>query len=319
MLISKLALCLTGALTFTFPVRAVNTEPTHVEIDPIKVQLGPKGQMKTIAMDSKGNLLAGVMWYANGNQKKYGIKKISPQGKLLQTWVLKGDFLPKMIHGCDDGMVYVGGHGYLAMFDENGNEKKRIDLDKVLDYKAITAGLYVTDKYVFAAYGSGNSMRAVEEFHRFNRDLTGSKKIIERQYGCCAHIDMEVVGDKLLIAENSRHRMNVFDLEGNKLGTWGKRDRTNIEGFTACCNPCNTDIAGDGSIFTVESGVGRVKRFTPDGKYLGLVGYIDTTKFDRGSKLAAQSCYIPSEVSADGKRVYVMDVRQHFIRVLEQK
>ena len=144
------------------------------------------------------------------------------------------------------------------------------------------------------------------------------KKIVERQYGCCNHIDMEVIGDKLMIAENSRHRVNLFDFDGKQVGTWGKRDRTGIEGFAACCNPCNTDIGKDGMIYTFESGVGRVKRFSPDGDYLGLVGYVDTTKFDKGSKLAAQSCYIPSEVSPDGRRIYVLDIRQHFIRVLEQ-
>jgi hypothetical protein len=72
-------------------------------------------------------------------------------------------------------------------------------------------------------------------------------------------------------------------------------------------------------LYTAESGIGRVKRYTADGKYLGMVGYVDTTKFDGGSRLAAQSCYIPVEVADDGKRVYVMDVRAQIIRVLEQK
>ena len=123
---------------------------------------------------------------------------------------------------------------------------------------------------------------------------------------------------KLLVAENSRHRVNVFDIEGAKAGTWGSRDRSGIEGFAACCNPCNLDVDAAGTVYTFESGIGRVKRYSATGEYLGLVGYVDTTKFDKGSKLAAQSCYIPSEVSPDGKRIYVMDVRQHFIRVLER-
>lgn len=305
---------------FVHSASSADLKGTHLEVDPIRIQLGSGGELITLAMDRDGNLLAGVMWYANGNKndKRYGVKKLSPTGALLQTWVLKGQFKPKMIHGCDDGTVFVGGYGFLASFDAKGKELARIDVDVKLGYKAITAGLYANEKYVFVAYGEGRSLRATEEIYRFNRDLSGMIKIIDRQYGCCGHIDLEVVAGRLIVAENSRHRVNVFDYNGKKLSSWGSRDRTGIEGFAACCNPCNTDIAKDGTIYTFESGVGRVKRYSSTGKYLGFVGFVDTTKFDRGSRVAAQSCYIPGEVSPDGRRIYVMDVRQHFIRVLEQ-
>jgi hypothetical protein len=49
-----------------------------------------------------------------------------------------------------------------------------------------------------------------------------------------------------------------------------------------------------------------------------LIGYVDTTKFDNGSKVAATSCYIPVEVAPDGNRIYVMDVRTKTIRVLQR-
>ena len=61
-----------------------------------------------------------------------------------------------------------------------------------------------------------------------------------------------------------------------------------------------------------------MKKYKPDGTFLGLVGFVDTTVFDQGSRLASQSCYIPVEVNKDGSRIYVMDVRTHFVRVLEK-
>jgi hypothetical protein len=159
---------------------AAEGEATHREVSPIKITLGPGGEMTTIAMDRSGNILAGVTWYANGkkDQKRYGIKKISPAGKVLQTWPLAAEFKAKMIHGCDDGRVYVAGHGFLGIFDENGRELERLDVDEKLDYKAAAAGLYVSKDYVFVAYGSGRSLRATEEIYRFNLDLTGMKKEI---------------------------------------------------------------------------------------------------------------------------------------------
>lgn len=224
-----------------------------------------------------------------------------------------------MIHGCDDGLVYVAGGGKLAAFNAEGKLLNTIDTDAVCGKQAVAAGIYVTQTHVFLALGFGNSTRATEDVYRFKRDLTEPKMIIERLYGCCSHIDIEVTAKEIIIGENSRHRVNRYDLDGKQIGTWGQRDRVNLEGFTACCNPCNTDIGPDGVYYAAESGVGRVKKYTADGKFLGLVGYVDTTKFDGGSALAAQSCYIPIEVNADASRIFVMDVRTHFIRVLEKK
>ena len=177
---------------------------------------------------------------------------------------------PKMIHACEDGTVYVAGHGKIASYDREGKRLAMADFDKISDSKSLAAGLFVSDKHVFLAVGTGNSMRATEDIWRFNRDLTGAKKIIEQQYGCCSHIDMQVMNGELLIAENSRHRVNRFDLDGNRIGRWGKRDRTGIEGFAACCNPVNIDIGPGNVLYTAESGVGRIKTYTPAVSYTHL-------------------------------------------------
>jgi hypothetical protein len=329
-------------------------EPTHVEVAPIKFDIGgDDGRLKTIAMDSAGNLLVGVSFLpagaragavveaprprgdvrANTNARgglnpalsppdgghTFALKVISPEGRVLATWPMRDGLEPKMIHGCDDGAVYVAGGGKLAAFGADGTLIKMIDTDAVSGQRAVAAGLYVTATQVFLALGFGNSMRATEDVWRFDRQLGAPQKIIDRLFGCCSHIDLEVQGGEILIGENSRHRVNRYDLDGTQLGTWGRRDRTSLEGFTACCNPCNSDMGPGGVYFAAESGVGRVKKYATDGKFLGLVGYVDTTKFDGGSALAAQSCYIPIEVNRDASRIYVMDVRAHIIRVLAAK
>ena len=252
-------------------------------------------------------------------QHFYAIKVISPTGKILRTWPMKNGLVPKMIHGCADGTIYVAGGGKLAELHKEGQVLKQISTDEVYGQKVIASGLYANGKYVFIAFGTGFSLRATEDFYRFDRDLSNPKKIIEQLYGCCAHIDLEVKDEEILVAENSRHRVKVFDFDGNFKRQWGRRDRVNIEGFTACCNPVNMDIGPKGVFYTAESGVGRVKKYSSKGKYLGLVGYVDTTKFDKGSRLAAQSCYIPIEVNEDASRIYIMDVRNHIIRVLAKK
>lgn len=255
--------------------------------------------------------------FGNSSGKSdYGIQLVSPGGEVLSTWPMRGGLHAEAIQGCEDGTVYVAGNGKLAQFDADGRLLNMVDTDEVYGGEPNTSGLCVSDQYVFVAFGMGNSLRATEDVYRFSRELAEPKKIIEEQYGCCTHLDLEVHGSELFVAENSRHRVKRFDFEGNELGRWGRRDRRNIEGFAACCNPCNTDIGPKGVIYTAESGVGRVKRFSPQGEFLDFVGYVDTTEFDGGSRLAAQSCYIPIEVNLDASRIYIMDVRAHIIRVL---
>jgi hypothetical protein len=221
----------------------------------------------------------------------------------------------------DDGSIFLGGEHRIARVDSSGKMTHNIkiaDLIPNLASDSHASGMTTSKEYVFVAIGSGRSMRATEDIVRMKHDLSEPKIIINQQFGCCSHIDLDIDGETLLVAENSRHRVNRFSFDGELQGRWGQRDRTGIEGFAACCNPVNFDMAGD-ILVTAESGIGRVKSFNPDGTFRQLIGYVDTTKFDQGSRLASMSCYIPVEVAPDGKRIYVMDVRTRVIRVLEQK
>jgi hypothetical protein len=323
------------------------TDPTHREVDPIKIDLSNNGKLETMAMDRSGTLLLGVSWSSNMGSKsapptrpsregprgrgdnnhanddgarEYAVRLVSSEGTNLTTWKTDG-VKPSMIHACDDGEVYIAGSGQLLRLASDGKVISKIRFDDLLEGEYGTAhasGVTANDQYFFIAFGQGFSMRATEDIVRLNRDLTSPKLLIKQQFGCCSHIDLDVKNDVLYVAENSRHRVNRYSLDGEKIDTWGRRDRTSIEGFAACCNPVNFDWGPTGELFTAESGIGRVKRYSPDGKYLGLVGYVDTTKFDNGSQLAAMSCYIPVEVAKDGKRVFVMDVRANFVRVLDR-
>ncbi len=251
----------------------------------------------------------------------YAIKVISPEGRVIKTWPLRKT-AAMIVTPLDDSTVFIGGKGKLAILNRKGKITKQLDVKTVLDgkyAKAAVSGLAASKDYFFVAFGNGFSLRASEDIVRFNRDFTEAKIIIEQQHGCCAHLDIDVQDEMLLVAENSRFRVNRFDFEGEQIDSWGQRDRTSVEGFAACCNPVNFDFGPQGVLYTAESGIGRVKCFSSDGTFLGLTGYVDTTEYHKGSRLASMSCYIPIEVSQDGKRIYVMDIRANIIRVLVQK
>jgi len=322
-----------GLIVFVAASGAVAAEPpggatdretaTHREVAPIRPTLGPAGKLETIAMDRHGRLLAGVSWMpepADGRPRQYAIQVLSPAGDLLATWSLPDGVEARMLHAAEDGEVYAGGDRRLARLNAVGELVQQLAFDQLLDGRyanAHSSGLTANGQYLFLAVGHGHSLKATEDVVRLNRDLTEPVLLAESQYGCCSHIDLECRSGELLIAENSRHRVNRLTFDGELIKRWGKRDRVGLEGFAACCNPVNFDLGPDGVLYTAESGLGRVKKYTPQGEFLGLVGYVDTTEYDGGSRLASISCYIPIEVSADGRQLYVMDVRQNLIRVLE--
>ncbi len=312
-------------------------QPTHHEVGPITLQIGNQGRLETMAMNPAGELLAAVTWLekkpdADGDppgtsdpsywdywSERRQIQVLNGLGEKLRSFEIEG-VVPLQICPAEDGDIYLGGEYVIAKIDQQGQLIKKVKIvDVIPDVTADThvSGLAVSDEYLFVAIGSGRSLRATEDIVRMSRDLTDPVMIIERQFGCCSHIDMDIDGDVLLVAENSRHRVNRFDFDGELLSQWGKRDRTGIEGFAACCNPVNFDMIGD-RLITAESGIGRVKEFSPDGQFKQLIGYVDTTKFDKGSRVAAASCYIPVEVGLDDQRIYVMDVRANSIRVLQR-
>ena len=300
-------------------------ETTHTEGAPLKFDLGESGKIETIAMNLQGELLVGITTdpTRRGQSSTTGhvLLTLRGDGAIKETWEL-GDLTPSSIFVDENGQTLVSGSGRLCEFDKSGTEVRTLLLSDVLNGTYATAhpsGLVADSGQIFLAFGVGNSTRATEDIVRVNRDFTNPVVILEKQFGCCSHIDLDLHDGELLIAENSRHRMNRFTRDGDLIARWGRRDRNSLEGFAACCNPVNFDFGSDGVLYTAESGVGRVKRYTAQGEFLGLVGMVDTTQYDKGSRLASQSCYIPVEVSPDGKRIYVMDVRANIVRVLVEK
>ena len=286
------------------------------------------GRLSTLRLDGDGNLLA-------CDAAKKHIRVISPAGKTLATWPLK--LAPDAMWRCADGTIYVAGSGKIAKLNKDGKVLKTVDLPSV-DAKATTkpargrgrgrrgrskppkpSGITVMKNDVFVAIGVSWSLRSRSTIVRLTRDLTAPKIIARDLRGCCQRLDMTAKDGVLYVAENARHRVVKYDRDGKVLGKWGRRERTEITGFGSCCNPMNLCFGPDGMLYTAESGLGRIKVYSPDGKFLSLVGYVGVARFQRAGQLAASCSNIAIAVSADGARVYVQDVKNNLIRVLEVK
>ncbi|QDV19180.1 SMP-30/Gluconolaconase/LRE-like region [Gimesia panareensis] len=145
---------------------------------------------------------------------------------------------------------------------------------------------------------------------RMDKDFGNPSVVVTGLRGCCGQMDVQCCEDGIFVAENSRHRVNHYDRTGKLLKHWGKRDRNGVEGFGSCCNPMNVAVGKEGEVYTAESNLGYIKRYSTDGKYLGFVGKV---------KLVPGCKNVSIMVSPDGDRVYMMDLTRNHIIVMARK
>jgi len=129
-------------------------------------------------------------------------------------------------------------------------------------------------------------------------DLKDPKKVLDGLGGCCGQCDVHVHDGKLFVADNTKHRVSVFDDHGKAVTHFGKTARGGSgDGFGGCCNPMNLCFGPGGEILTAES-EGIVKLFTPDGKFERVVA---TAVLEGGCK------HVPLSVTANGKYLFFLD------------
>lgn len=174
-----------------------------------------------------------------------------------------------------------------------------------IQYKQQASSISATDDEVFlathAAVGYGFDV------WKMDADFADGETIITGLSGCCGQMDVKAGEDGLFVAENSKHRVCRYDRDGKMIGNWGHGARTGIEGFGSCCNPMNVAFGPEGVVYTAEDNTGRIKRYSPDGKLLGLVGSVELVP-------GCKNCSIA--VSSDGTHVYMLDItRGHIVRM----
>ena len=301
------------------PAANAAAEPaSHQEIEPLEIEFE---RLTALVLQTDGNLLA-----CDAGAKQ--IKAINPAGKLVTT--VKLPFAPEAIDTAADGTIYCGGQGRLVMLDKEGKLLRAVEIPKkesspdaekkpAKSRPRRVSGIAVSDTDVFVAYGSSGSLRSRSQLFRFNLDLNNPKLLAEGLRGCCQRCDIVTAGGHVYVAENAAYRVVRYDRQGKVLDKWGGKNRKGLEGFGACCNPMNLCFDGAGVLYTSESGLGRVKRYSTDGKFLGLVGHVGVNRFESRGRLAAACSNMAIAVTPDAERVYVMDYKNNRIRVLQRK
>ena len=191
--------------------------------------------------------------------------------------------------------------------DELSEEQIDELVESALQYKMAVASISATGDSVFIACRAPAGY--AYDVWKLAPDLSEGECIVSGLSGCCGQMDVQACDTGVYVAENSRHRVCRYDEAGALVGSWGKSARTGVEGFGSCCNPMNLAFGPDGVVYTAEDTTGRIKRYSPDGQLLSVVGSADVVP---GCKKVAIG------VSDGGDRVYMLDVTRNHIAVLDR-
>jgi hypothetical protein len=180
--------------------------------------------------------------------------------------------------------------------------KEKSDEDLVNEFKQSLA----SKNTIHALTMAGNSLvyttRQVRGYGyavwKLNADLAEPVKILQGLGGCCGQCDVQCLGDKLYVADNTKHRVTVYDLNGKKLEQYGKKGRDGDgENFGGCCNPMNVSFTSTGQILTAES-EGYIKCFSATGEFEALLGR---------SLLEAGCKHVALNITKDSKYIVFLD------------
>ncbi len=196
--------------------------------------------------------------------------------------------------------------------DSKGKKLNEKDIERQVaamsKRKLKVSSLSANEKEIFIACSASTGYGY--EVWRTNKNFDDGKVIVKGLRGCCGQMDVQCNDEGVFVAENSRHRVGHYDRDGKLIKNWGKRDRKGVKGFGSCCNPMNVAFGKKGEVYTSESNLGYIKRYSIKGEYLGFVGKV---------KLVPGCKNVAITVSPNGDRIYMMDLTRNHIVVMARK
>lgn len=179
-----------------------------------------------------------------------------------------------------DGRLYVGLRDHVKVFDATGEQKASWDSR---GGKAFLTGIAVADEDVFVADSGNRVVLHYKTSGKFEKEIGGFTLP-------SPHLDV-AVGERGLLWVNNpgKLRLEGYTFRGERELTWGEHS-SKIQDFCGCCNPTNVALLPDGRFVTSEKGIARVKTYTSDGKFEGVVAGVELfTRKTEGLDLAVDS------------------------------
>jgi hypothetical protein len=268
-------------------------------------------QSRAIALDSSGRM------YVAGDR---AIRVFGHAGELARAIDLSGE--PRCLTMADDGRIYAGVGDHVEVLSAEG--QRIASWNPLGDEAILTSIAKHKDDVLVADAGHRIVLRydtsgtLVGHIGEKNADKNIPGFVIPSP-----HFDLAVSRDGLLRVVNpGRNRIETYTLDGDLEFAWGERS-VDIKGFCGCCNPVSLALLPDGAFVTAEKGLDRVKVYSSDGAFVGVVA--GPAQLGKQGKIKV--CNTPEECRGGGLdvaagpdgRIYVLDVTDNVVRVFQRK
>jgi hypothetical protein len=232
--------------------------------------------------------------------------------------------MPRCLAVASDGNIYVGVKGHVEVYDRGG---KQLASWPALggNNGSLLTSIAVWKNDVFVA-DAGNRIVLHYDVNGTLVNRIGQKdkgKNIPGFVVPSPYFDLAVGGDGLLRVVNPGcHRVEAYTYDGNLEFWWGKFS-SDVAGFTGCCNPVNFAVLEDGSFVTCEKGLIRIKIYSPEGNFVGVVAGPEQLLEDGISHICetAAECQSGGFDVAVGPRgqIFVLDTIKNVVRAFSKK
>ncbi|MFH1732121.1 MAG: NHL repeat-containing protein [Planctomycetota bacterium] len=244
------------------------------------------------------------------------VRVFDAAGKALSTIKMPAE--PRCLAVAKNGTLYVGMLDHVVVYEADGARKPAWPS---AGKDAIFASVAVSEENVLV----GDAGNFVVLRYDTSGKLVGRigekdpRRNIDGFVLPSPYLDVAVGDDDLLRVSNpGRLRVEMYTLDGDPLGHWGKGG-PEMDGFQGCCNPVQLAVLGDGAVVTSEKGLPRVKVHTKPGKLRSVVAGPElflplrcpTADCTKGKTL---------DLAADGRgRILALDPSSNTVRIFVRK
>lgn len=204
-----------------------------------------------------------------------------------------------------DNLVLAGSGDRVAVYDGGGALAKTFRTGAADSMITSVAG---TSNFVFAA---DCARRVVWRFDRAGGAplAIGERDADRRQAGFVvpsASFDLAAAADGSLWAVNpGEHRLEHFSPDGRFLACWGRAGLAAPD-FCGCCNPAHLALGPDGTFFTAEKHIVRIKVYDKNGVFKGVICGQESWPGEQAA---------PDVAVDPAGRVLALDRRENAIRI----
>lgn len=223
------------------------------------------------------------------------------------------------------GRIYVGAGRTVSVLDSDG---KPVDAWEIPGEKVLLTSMAAAENDLFVADFANRCVLRYDT----SGELLGRIGQRGKDRGTVGFIlpspffDLAVAAEDVLWVVNpGLRRLEAYTFDGGLELFWGESS-TGVEGFFGCCNPAHFALLPDGRFVTAEKGLLRVKVYTPDGQFDGVVAgpeQLDTRAGPRASPPAEGRFdheLKAVDVAADSQgRVLILDPARRTVRIFQPK